>query len=423
MKASFVVKAENLSKLYNLRGHGPFGQTLREVLSSFFNFKRANLKVNPATEPFWAIKGIDLEIKEGEVVGIIGRNGAGKSTLLKILSRITEPTLGTVRIHGRIGSLLEVGTGFHPELSGRDNIFLNGSILGMGNKEIKRKFDEIVNFAEVEKFIDTPVKRYSSGMYVRLAFAVAAYLEPEILLIDEVLSVGDVSFQKKCFGKIGEVTKEGRTVLFVSHNTAALLGLCKRGILLEQGEIVSDGPIDSVVQDYMKPAFTNASGDLSSIENRQGDGKVRFTQVTFEDALGRAVEHGVSGHPFIVKLHYRASGVSQLFHCRVSVTFYDNLGQALFNCSSDLVHGSPVNLDGCGVIKCIIPRLPLSSSRYFLTLFFEVSNNIEDWLHHVVELEVIDGDYFGTGRLYPTGWQGKGVLVPHTWVAGDGKLT
>ncbi|MDX2039789.1 MAG: ABC transporter ATP-binding protein [Acidobacteriota bacterium] len=415
MKAPFAIHVESLSKSYRLGSNSGLGQTLRDTVTEFFRFEKNN---NATEDIFWAIKNLNLEIKTGEVVGVVGRNGAGKSTLLKILSRITEPTNGTVKIYGRVGSLLEVGTGFHPELSGRDNIYLNGSILGMGRREIDRKFDEIVSFAEIEKFIDTPVKRYSSGMYVRLAFAVAAHLEPEILLIDEVLSVGDAAFQKKCLGKIGQVSSEGRTVLFVSHNTSALLGLCKRGILLEQGALTADGTIESVVRDYMKRSLANASGDLSSYSDRQGNGRVRFTQVTFEDAAGNFIEHGVSGQPLVIKLAYKSSEAAFLPHCRLAVTFYDNLGQALFNCSSDLVEESPINLDAQGTVKCVIPRLPLSQSHYLLTFFLEANNEIEDWLHQAVELKVIDGDYYGTGRLYPKGWQGKGVLVPYTWIAG-----
>jgi lipopolysaccharide transport system ATP-binding protein len=416
MKAPFAIKVENLSKVYKLgSGKGP-GQTLRDTVAEFFRFG-VNKKKDGATEDlFWALRNLNLEIKAGEVVGVVGRNGAGKSTFLKILSRITDPTKGSVKIYGRIGSLLEVGTGFHPELSGRDNIYLNGSILGMGRREIDRKFDEIVSFAEIEKFIDTPVKRYSSGMYVRLAFAVAAHLEPEILLIDEVLSVGDASFQKKCLGKISQVSSEGRTVLFVSHNTSALLGLCKRGVLLEQGAITSDGLIESVIRDYMKNSLVNASGDLSSCSDRQGRGGIRFTRVAFEDGSGNSLEHGVSGQPLAIKLAYKSFDRTSLSRCRLSVTFYDTLGQALFNCSSDLVEDSPTSLNSQGWVKCIIPRLPLSQSHYLLTFFLEANNEIEDWLHQAVELKVIDGDYYGTGRLYPKGWQGKGVLIPYTWV-------
>ena len=226
-----------------------------------FQLSKSQLSVLPVSEDFWALKDVSFEVKQGEVVGIIGRNGAGKSTLLKILSRITEPTTGRVEIDGRVASLLEVGTGFHPELTGRENIFLNGAILGMHRAEIKRKFDEIVAFAEVEKFLDTPVKRYSSGMYVRLAFAVAAHLEPEILIVDEVLAVGDAEFQKKCLGKMQDVASGGRTVLFVSHNMAAVQALCGRGMLLKQGRLIFNGQSGEAVKSYLEAIpSTNEDG-------------------------------------------------------------------------------------------------------------------------------------------------------------------
>ena len=222
----------------------------------------------------WALKDVSFEVQQGEVVGIIGRNGAGKSTLLKILSRITDPTEGRVEIHGRVGSLLEVGTGFHPELTGRENIYLNGAILGMKQAEIERKFDEIVAFAEIEKFLDTPVKRYSSGMYVRLAFAVAAHLEPEILLVDEVLAVGDAEFQKKCLGKMGDVAKEGRTVLFVSHNMGAVTTLCKRGILLDTGKISCDEGVSETVKQYNRFLYSDEGLTVDNCGRRGGSGEI-----------------------------------------------------------------------------------------------------------------------------------------------------
>ena len=254
-----VIKVENLSKKYIL-GHQKQEKyiALRDVISnSVKSILKPNSKNKDAREEFWALKDVSFEIKQGDRVGIIGRNGAGKSTLLKILSRITEPTQGQIKIKGRVASLLEVGTGFHPELTGRENIFLNGAILGMGKVEIKKKFDEIVAFAEVEKFLDTPVKRYSSGMYVRLAFAVAAHLEPEILVVDEVLAVGDATFQKKCLDKMQEVAKEGRTILFVSHNMAAIRNLCKNGIFLERGTIKQIGNINQVADDYQNISQLN----------------------------------------------------------------------------------------------------------------------------------------------------------------------
>src|SRR5438874_196091 len=233
-------------------------------------------------EDFWALKDVSFEVKRGEVVGIIGRNGAGKSTLLKILSRITEPTEGKVTLRGRVASLLEVGTGFHPELTGRENIYLNGAILGMSRAEIRKKFDEIVAFAETEKFLDTPVKRYSSGMYVRLAFAVAAHLEPEILIIDEVLAVGDAPFQQKCLGKMGDAAREGRTILFVSHNVAAIRSLCQRVLLLEAGRVAMDGDPDACIERYLAYATTSGSKaiDVSAIHARHGFGGLRFERLT-----------------------------------------------------------------------------------------------------------------------------------------------
>jgi ABC-type polysaccharide/polyol phosphate transport system ATPase subunit len=279
-----VISVHNLGKRYKIGGQQPY-RTLREKLDDkavapfraarhlFTRNGNGTTRRNSKSETIWALKDVSFDVRRGEVVGIIGRNGAGKSTLLKILSRITEPTEGYADITGRIASLLEVGTGFHPELTGRENIFLNGSILGMRRTEIQSKFDEIVAFAEIEKFIDTPVKHYSSGMYVRLAFAVAAHLDPEILLVDEVLAVGDAAFQKKCLGKMGDVAKEGRTVLFVSHNMAAMRRLCERGIYLDQGVMKSDGRIDSVTNEYLINTAANSQNSGSFEEVREGEAK------------------------------------------------------------------------------------------------------------------------------------------------------
>ncbi len=248
-----IISVENLSKQYRIGTKLPY-KTFRETLMNVITSPAKLFKKNgsDSNNTIWALKDVSFEVQQGEVLGIIGRNGAGKTTLLKILSRVTEPTKGEVRIRGRVGSLLEVGTGFHPELTGRENIFLNGAILGMRKEEIKKKFDEIVAFAEVEKFLDTPMKRYSSGMYVRLAFAVAAHLEPEILLVDEVLAVGDAAFQKKCLWKMEEVGKEGRTVLFVSHNMGAILQLCSQAVWIETGKIAAQGEVRTVVSCYLQ---------------------------------------------------------------------------------------------------------------------------------------------------------------------------
>lgn len=420
---SLALKAEGLSKRYRLGARETPNRTLGETLMA--TMRRFNPLANgphgqreQAETEFWALNDVSFTIHSGEIVGIIGRNGAGKSTLLKVLARITEPTCGHAEVYGRLGSLLEVGTGFHPDLTGRENIYLNGSILGMARREIERKFDEIVAFAELERFLDTPVKHYSSGMYVRLAFAVAAHLEPEILLVDEVLAVGDAAFQKKCLGKMSEVAQDGRTVLFVSHNTAALLGFCQRGILLEHGKIAADDKIEVVIQRYLSNLRAATPWDLSSYRERQGAGRVRFTGAFFEDAQGYPLEHGISGQPLIVKLKYQSAenGEAQsLPNCRAAVTFFDLLGQPLFNCSSELVIQNPITLAPHGELRCLIPQLPLSRGQYLLTLFLQVNREIEDWIESAIELEVVDGDFYGTGRLYPPGWSGKGVLVPYQW--------
>jgi len=287
-----VIKVANLGKMYRI-GQTIRHDTIRDAITDFFtkHFKHRKVDRKSHNEMIWALKDISFEVERGELIGIIGRNGSGKTTLLKILSRITEPTEGRAEIRGRVGSLLEVGTGFHPELTGRENIFLNGAILGMAKREIKKKFDEIVAFAEVEKFIDTPVKRYSSGMYVRLAFAVAAHLEPEILLMDEVLAVGDTVFQKKCLGKMGDVAKQGRTVLFVSHNMAAVTRICQRTILLDGGRILRDGSSPKVVSDYLKSGLgMTAMREWPDISKSPGNDIVRLCAVRVRTEDGQIKE-------------------------------------------------------------------------------------------------------------------------------------
>ena len=272
-----AIRVSHVSKQYKLGGPQEPYHTLRDAIVNSLKAPMRVFHKAPPVEGFWALKDVSFEVEPGEVVGIIGRNGAGKSTLLKILSRITSPTEGTVELHGRVGSLLEVGTGFHPELTGRENIYLSGSILGMKRREIDAKLDDIVKFSEIEKFLDTPVKRYSSGMYVRLAFAVAAHLEPEILLVDEVLAVGDAAFQKKCLGKMGEVAKEGRTVIFVSHNMAAIQNLCKKTMLIESGKIVAFGPSERVISQYLQQNLTVSTEMIwADINTAPGNDKIRI---------------------------------------------------------------------------------------------------------------------------------------------------
>lgn len=306
-----IIKVENLGKKYVIGHQKPERYlALRDVLTDgakrLFNFGRRNASLDDTKEDFWALKEVSFEIKEGERLGIIGRNGAGKSTLLKVLSRITEPTVGRISIKGRVASLLEVGTGFHPELTGRENIFLNGAVLGMRRREIMRKFDEIVAFSEVERFLDTPVKRYSSGMYVRLAFAVAAHLEPEILVVDEVLAVGDLQFQQKCLGKMENVSREGRTVLFVSHNMEAIQRLCSRSVLLSGGKIVSDGPTPEVIHKYMQIGPSETGEKLwSELKSAPGDEAVRLRSVRIKDRTGKVATSFDVRDPIYIELAYQ----------------------------------------------------------------------------------------------------------------------
>jgi len=297
-----IIKVEGISKRYQL-GHIVSHQNLTNPFRRGWQKLTGSRTEEEVTEDFWALKDINFEVKQGEVVGIIGKNGAGKSTLLKILSRITDPTEGRIELNGRVSSLLEVGTGFNPELTGRENIFLNGAILGMNKLEIQSKFDEIVAFAEVEKFLDTPVKRYSSGMYVRLAFAVAAHLEPEVLIVDEVLAVGDVDFQKKCIGKMSDVAKKGRTVLFVSHNMAAVRSLCSRAVLLENGVITIDADTEVTITKYLSSSF---SGNQSEIElpKNPADSVGEATMLRFTTEDGALQSHFKIGQPWKIYLEF-----------------------------------------------------------------------------------------------------------------------
>jgi lipopolysaccharide transport system ATP-binding protein len=426
-----VIRAEGLGKKYAI-GHQAEREryvALRDVIArsarnlwrKTADMARGRANVGGDTvEEFWALKDVSFEVKRGEVLGIIGRNGAGKSTLLKILSRITEPSEGRVTIRGRVASLLEVGTGFHPELTGRENIYLNGAILGMTRVEIRRKFDEIVAFAEVEKFLDTPVKRYSSGMYVRLAFAVAAHLEPEILVVDEVLAVGDAEFQKKCLGKMSEVAGGGRTVLFVSHNLAAIEALCQSCVALRDGVVVDKGcPVD-VVRAYLRSISTIGEvTDLRSYGGRRGRGLVQFARISLINPSGQIVDHGKVGESLILELEF--SGVD--LNCRparVSIDFSTSLGAHLFVCDTGAANSGNLTVGSRSVIRCRIPRLPLSSGRYTIGLFLERASIIEDWLDGHVSLQVADGDFFGSGRNTPGGWEGRVVLVPHSWSIADG---
>jgi lipopolysaccharide transport system ATP-binding protein len=423
--SDIVIKAENLGKMYTIGHQAENGRytALRDVLMQNARTLWRKTKDLATGKPIiqgdtmeevWALKDVSFEIRQGEAVGIIGRNGAGKSTLLKVLSRITEPSTGRVTIKGRVASLLEVGTGFHPELTGRENIYLNGTILGMTRVEIKRKFDEIVAFAEVEKYLDTPVKRYSSGMYVRLAFAVAAHLEPEILVVDEVLAVGDAAFQKKCLGKMGDVAKEGRTVLFVSHNMAAIQNLCRRGMVLTSGVIDANGTAQQAIDIYLGSIQNSAALDLAKRTDRRGRGEILITKIEVLDEDYHPINNAISGQNVIIRLYYAANKNKVFHNCRMSVSIHIH-GTAYVLLSSELITNEELVLTGDGFVDCMIPELPLSRGEYYLTSFIEANKTIQDLVDAAAALSVIDGDFYGTGRNYPPGWEGLTVLVKHHW--------
>jgi lipopolysaccharide transport system ATP-binding protein len=359
---------------------------LRHALERFMKSPLAALR-RKKDETFWALKDVSLEVKEGEVLGLIGRNGAGKTTLLKILSRITKPTAGWAEIRGRVGSLLEVGTGFHPELTGRENAFLSGAILGMRRREIERKFDEIVAFAELEKFIDTPVKHYSSGMYVRLAFAVAAHLEPEILLVDEVLAVGDINFQKKCMGKMGDVAKAGRTVVLVSHNLGAVGQLCQRTAWVDQGTIVSDGPSEAIIVEYMKAA---ASKGDSQVWERTGTGVLKLTSVELLDERGSVASQIRMGRDLWIRATGNGERPGADFNFAVQfITPTGSIAMWVYNqLESFRVSGSG---DFC--VEMRIPELMLMPGPYIVAVWLgRAGQETFDWVKNAASFDMIQSD-------------------------------
>lgn len=430
-----VIKVENLSKQYRL-GASIGDSTFREMLANiskapflkahgFVNklFNKTNRESTSNTispkfdkgfkkDAIWALSDTSFEIKEGEIVGVIGRNGAGKSTLLKILSKITEPTKGKVELRGRIGALLEVGTGFHPELTGHENIYLYGAILGMNRWEITKKFDEIVAFAEVDKFISTPVKRYSSGMYMRLAFAVAAHMETEILLVDEVLAVGDVAFQKKCLGKMGNVSTEGRTVIFVSHNMGAIGTLCSRGIVLDGGKIVCDGDSKIAIEHYFNQLKSYSSQRLSDRKDRKGSGICRFTNVTIEDNNSNRLDVIRSGQDIRIVFDYESDTKRKLRLVKACITINHSIYGQILYCDNlttgELTDDIPTN----GRLICSIGTLPLMPGLYSMTVFLKTGLEVVDYIEDAVTFQVEEGDVYGTGKLPP---KGIFLLPKYSW--------
>ncbi len=411
--SEIAIRVRGLAKGYTLgakqESFQSFGQALREMAAA--PFRRFGRNGPAAGQEFWALRDVNFDIAEGEVVGVVGRNGAGKSTLLKILSRITEPTRGVVEVRGRVGSLLEVGTGFHPELTGRENIFLNGAILGMRRAEIAGKFDEIVAFAEVEKFLDTPVKHYSSGMYLRLAFAVAAHLEPNILLVDEVLAVGDAAFQKKCTGKMSDVARQGRTVMFVSHNMAAVRQLCSSAFLLSEGTVVESGSPEEIIRQYLQLTFADTNNDLTTISAREGAGDIRFSSIRFEDETGMQVPGLVSGQFGRIVLGVRS--LRSFSDVRVCIGLLDSLNQRLFCLDSGFVACRSLELEANGELACEIPRVHLAPGRYRVELWIQADSEEQDRLYEAATVDVQDGNFFKTGRAVADGFQV--ALMDYRW--------
>ncbi len=425
-----AIRVTQVSKRYRL-GQFDTSDTLRDFVSkaatslpralfSSFNGRSANRTRNrrPGQELIWALKDVSFDIDQGEIVGVIGPNGAGKSTLLKIMSRITEPTEGELQLRGRVSALLDVRVGFHPELSGRENIYLNGSILGMKRSEIKRKLDEIVAFAELERFADTPVKRYSSGMSVRLGFAVAAHLEPEILLVDEVLAVGDAAFQRKCLGKIREVAQGGRTVVFISHSMPSIQSLCTRGIVLQAGHIEFDGDIGSAIEKYSQSSIPKtAIKDLSRVTTRQGTGDIRFTAFTIENERGDSSCAVANGEPCTFVLGYEVSDPSRVFdNLEVGIEVINVAGMRVFY-HKNYHTGQPFyDVVGKGSFRFHVPRLTLSRGSYMIvpTMYKDKGQTVIDRIEEQIPIEVFDGDFFGTGSGY-SGAPAVAVLVDGSW--------
>ena len=400
MKA--VIEVENLGKQYQIGSREAPYDTLREALMRAIRAPFQRGKNKSSSDAIWALRDVAFQAMPGEVIGIIGCNGAGKSTLLKILSRVTEPTTGKVELYGRVGSLLEVGTGFHPELTGRENTYLNGAILGMRRAEISRRFDEIVAFAEVERFIDTPVKRYSSGMYLRLAFAVAAFLESEILLVDEVLAVGDAGFQKKCLGKMRDVSTSGRTVLLVSHNMAAIEALCSRCLLMSRGRLQAEGEPSDIATRYLAAGANprSASMALLSHPGRRKDLAPMMRRVALFPQSMFASPSVRMGAPFSVRVFFQSE--TKPIRPVLGLVIKNSYGMPLFSVSNRVIaEYLPAEAMSAGTVSCDFDSLPLMPGIYHLDLYLGDEYMDYDCIYEAISFEVLPADIFGSGRLPP----------------------
>jgi lipopolysaccharide transport system ATP-binding protein len=411
-----AISVSGIGKKYRIGSQENY-QTLRDTLSRALSRLASPRSIKRRqSESVWVLKDVSFDIKHGDVVGIIGRNGAGKSTLLKILSRITDPSEGRAEVHGRVGALLEVGTGFHPELTGRENIFLNGAILGMRRAELAASFDEIVAFSEIDKYLDTPVKHYSSGMYVRLAFAIAAHLRPEILIVDEVLAVGDAAFQKKCLSKMGDVSRGGRTVLFVSHNIAAVESLCRVGIVLERGRLAFAGPIKDAARYYydslaVSPDPDGHIFDLSAASQRQSELGQLLKRIELYTDDDRPVINGLRiGERLRVKIHFDLPSPTTSYE--IGLGFNNIFGQRAFTAHSVFEpERSDIPRQGRHVFVCDIPEFTLTPGTYNMRIWLDISNYEADQIDDCARVTVLESDYYGTGRVP---WNGAMVLR-HRW--------
>ncbi len=384
-----AIQVEGLSKRYQI------GRVQKR-----FGTSRANwFRRDPQTQELWALRNVSFEIKPGEVTGIIGRNGAGKTTLLKILSRITEPTEGCARIHGRAASLLEIGSGFHPELTGRENIYLNGAILGMKKREIDRKFDEIVAFSEIEKFIDTTLKHYSSGMYIRLAFAVAAHLDPEILLVDEILAVGDATFQKKCLTKMEHAAGEGRTVLLVSHNMGAILQLCERSLWINNGQLQSDGPSKVLIEQYLEDSFSRTgTEDRKSAAAGIAETTAFYDEVRLLNLTGLESRAFLSGSAMLVEARVRVNQDFVAADCRLEISTAS--GIPVVDISSKILGQCPLQLSDGAVVRWRFNELRLTPGKFFINLRIRDLEKHQpfDFVNNAISFEVLSSDVYGFGE-------------------------
>jgi lipopolysaccharide transport system ATP-binding protein len=416
-----MIRVKDISKKYVLAKSGNVGETyitLRESLTRFiqdipknlsfiFNGKSGEFskKVN-----FWALKDVSFEVMKGDRLAILGRNGAGKSTLLKIMSRITEPTSGRIEIYGSVANLLEVGTGFHPELTGRENIYLNGAILGMSRKEVSQRFDEIVSFAEVRNFLDVPIKRYSSGMYMRLAFSVAAHLDTQILIVDEVLAVGDAQFQKKCIGKMSDISNSGKTIIFVSHNMPAVRSLCNKAICLNDGGVIAAGDVDDVIKVYLDEGEGGFSMPLGDRLDRQGNGEAKF--ISIEISALRDEGPIFVDSELLIKLMCKT--VIPTSVTKIMIGISDEAGIAVCGLDTSVAGFEwPKQSSGEFAITCATAPLNLNAGRYTLNLAMYSLSGMVDYVGNAAEIFIVEHDFFGTGKLPPKNW--SLLLLKQDW--------